>query len=115
MIVTEEKISRVPLCPVHFTRMRSSEVTWAVLFLFEVETNPSFCCIEIGCPYTYSLSSGYFRFRVGKRIESETALRHLCRVHHRPLYISECDGGSKITAWRCPEARCKTTEKRRMG
>jgi hypothetical protein len=111
MIATEVEIARVPLCPMHFTRMKACEVWYPDPVTFAREMTSWFYCAEIDCNYAYSLSRGYFRFRKGEPIESEESLRDLCRIHHHPLYISEYGSQSKIAIWRCPEARCKTNKK----
>ena len=108
MIAMDVEIARVPLCPEHFTRMRSSEVWYPDPDTYEGKMTHWFRCTEVDCHCAYSLSSGHFRFREGWPIEREESLRDLCPMHHQPLYISEYDSQSKIATWRCPQADCET-------
>lgn len=114
MIVVEARVCIVVLCPEHFTRMSASEVKWAVPSFDGDQMTPSRCCREVTCCYTYSVSSGYFRYRKDQPIQSEKSLWKLCPEHRRPLRISEFDKKNRVATWRCPVARCGRCEKRQM-
>jgi hypothetical protein len=115
MIVKEEKISCVPLCPVHLIGMGLADLKLVWPFSKDVGTIEVSRCREPGCIYTYSRTDGYFRFYAGGSIKSEEGLLSLCPEHRRPLYMSEYDSQCKTITWGCPEAGCVKSEKRRMG
>jgi hypothetical protein len=113
MIVKEEKISRVPLCPVHLIGMGLADLKLVWPFANEVETTGVSKCPQPGCVYTFSRTDGYFKFCAGGNINSEKSLWSVCPEHRGPLYMSEYEGESDIATWRCPQTGCKTDEKRR--
>lgn len=115
MIVKEEKISRVRLCPVHFIEMGLADLTLVWPFSNDVETIEVWRCREPGCVYTHSPMNGYFRFHVGGSIESEERLLFLCPEHRRALYMSQYDSQSKIAIWCCPDIDCEISKKSWMG
>jgi len=115
MIAIQADVARISLCPVHFTRMRSSKIPHTDPVSYEHGITHWFRCTEVGCRYRYSLASGYFKFREGEPIESEESLRGFCPTHREPLYISEYDSQSGIATWRCPVAGCETHKKSRQG
>ena len=115
MIVKEEKISRVSLCPVHLVGMGLADLTLVWPFSNDVQTIEVSRCHEPGCVYNYSPTDGYFRFYVGGNIESEMDLLSICPKHRRALYMSEYDRQSKIATWRCPDIDCEMSKKSRVG
>jgi hypothetical protein len=112
-MTTIEKETCVPLCPKHYSGMKSSEVCRLDPVSYEPKKTPSFRCMKGACHWTYSLSNGYYRFREGEPVEIEESLHFLCPEHRHPLYISGYDGQSKIETWRCPEVHCVTVTRRR--
>jgi hypothetical protein len=113
MIVKGVRISRIPLCPVHLTGMSLADLKLAVPN--EVRTIEVSRCPEPGCVYTFSRTSGYFRFYEGGKIDSEKSLWSVCPEHRRPLYISQFDSQSKIATWCCPDIDCEMSKKSRVG
>jgi hypothetical protein len=107
MIVKEEKISRIPICPVHLTGMTPADLKLVGPVFNEIRTIEVSRCPERGCVYTFSPSTGYFRFSAGGKINSEKRLWSVCPEHHRPLYISEYDSQSKIATWCCSGIDCE--------
>jgi hypothetical protein len=115
MIVKEENISCVPLCPVHLVGMGLADLTRVWPFSGDAETIEVSRCHEPGCVCIYSQTDGYFRSHVGESMKSDERLLSRCPEHRRALYISEYDGERKIATWRCPEAGCETNKQSRMG
>ncbi len=113
-MTTIEKEIRVPHCRKHRTEMKSSEVWRLDPASNEPKRTFSFCCAEVGCNWTYSPSSGYYRFREGEPVESEEPLHDRCPLHRHRLSNSEYDRQSKIEVWRCPEPGCETVKNSRM-
>lgn len=110
MIAKEENVSPVPLCPIHFTEMVPRVLRWRIAWENDAQESPSRCCQEAGCSYTFTLSSGYFRFHASEPIQSEMSLRSLCKEHRRPLYIASGDAVTGTASWRCPERGCRTSK-----
>jgi len=114
MIVNEEKISRVPLCPVHLIGMGLADLTLVWPFANDIENIEVSRCHAPGCVYTYSRTDGYFRFCAGGSIRSEEGLVSLCPEHRLALYISEYDSQGKIATWCCPDIDCEMSKKSRV-
>jgi hypothetical protein len=105
--VTEEKVSRVPLCRVHFTEMRLADIVLSRPS--EIDTHEAWTCSEAACLYAFSKTSGYFKYVQGGKINSEKG--PVCPEHHRPLYIYDYDSQSGTVSWQCPHPACKTHKK----
>jgi hypothetical protein len=54
--------------------MKYREIEWRIPFEDDNQRSPSLTCQEKGCPWRYTLASGYFEFREVQLITSDKLL-----------------------------------------
>lgn len=114
MTVFEEKMSFVPLCPIHYAPMGPSELLWRDPISYEGKVVVWFCCAVVGCHYAYS-ANGYSEFREGEQLRINRTIQLLCPVHDKYLYLSHYDSRSKTATWHCPHSGRETSRKSELG